>query len=110
MSYFPDIWPVIQRRCQKCHQPSVKQGNLDHYEGFRTRGKSGPAFVPGDPDNSLVFVLIAGKRYPRMPLGQPPLGEDQILLFSQWIQHAGQDDTRKAAGRQSPSCLVTTYY
>src|SRR5262245_53301873 len=71
-SYFRDIWPIVQRRCQGCHQPSVKQGNLDltQYEGFRIGGKSGPAFLPGEPDKSLVYSLIAGKREPRMPLGQ----------------------------------------
>src|SRR4051794_25471201 len=75
VSYFRDVWPVIQRRCQGCHQPSVKQGNLDltRYEAFRAGGKSGPTFVPGDPDKSLVFALVSGKREPRMPLGLPPL-------------------------------------
>src|SRR5438309_1202956 len=71
VSYLRDIWPIIQRRCQGCHQPSVKQGNLDltHYDRFREGGKSGPAFVAGDVDRSLVLALISGKREPRMPLG-----------------------------------------
>src|SRR5437773_4244371 len=66
VSYLRDIWPILQRRCQGCHQPSVKQANLDltHYDRFREGGKSGRAFVAGDPDKSLVLTLISGKREP----------------------------------------------
>src|SRR5262245_17870199 len=82
VSYFQDIWPILQRRCQGCHQPSVKQGNLDltQYQTFRSGGKSGPAFVAQDSGNSLVLALVSGKREPRMPFGQPPLDPDQIKV------------------------------
>jgi hypothetical protein len=111
VSYFREVWPVIQRRCQGCHQPSVKQGNLDltQYEGFRAGGKSGAAFVPGDPDNSLVFALISGKREPRMPLGLPPLEEDQIKLFQGWIKSGAKDDTPEAVKQPSASTGPPTY-
>ena len=45
VSYFRDIWPVIQRQCQGCHQPSIKSSNLDltSYAGFQAGGRRGPA-------------------------------------------------------------------
>jgi WD40 repeat protein len=111
VSYFRDVWPVIQRRCQGCHQPSVKQGNLDltGYEAFRAGGKSGPPFVPGDPDKSLVVAVISGKREPRMPLGLPPLEEDQIKLFQGWIKSGAKDDTPEAVKQPSTSTGPPTY-
>jgi WD40 repeat protein len=109
VSYFRDIWPLIQRRCQGCHQPSVKQGDLDltHFEGLRLGGRSGPTFVVGDADKSLILAFLSGKREPRMPLGQQPLEADQINLFEQWIKTGARDDTPTAvkpvAGTEPPS-------
>jgi WD40 repeat protein len=111
VSYFRDVWPIIQRRCQGCHQPSVKQGNLDltQYESFRAGGKTGPAFVPSDPDKSLVFALISGKREPRMPLGLPPLEQDQINLFQEWIKGGAKDDTPEPMKQPSAVTGPPTY-
>ena len=93
--YFQDIWPIIQRQCQACHQPAVKQANLQltDYEGFRQGGKSGPAFVPGDPEQSLVIAHLTGDREPRMPFGLPPLTDQEIELFRLWIKSGARDDT-----------------
>ena len=57
ISYFRQIRPVLQRQCQGCHQPASKQADLvlTSYEGFRTGGKSGPSFLAGKPDQSLVL-------------------------------------------------------
>ncbi len=110
-SYFRDIWPIIQRQCQGCHQPSVKQGNLDltHYDGFRIGGKNGPSFVPGDPDNSLVLAMVTGKREPRMPFGQTPLDDDQIKLFQLWIRNGAKDDTPEAVRQPVASTEPPVY-
>ncbi|MBI3667575.1 MAG: hypothetical protein HY236_15335 [Acidobacteria bacterium] len=95
VSYFRDIRPIIQRQCQGCHQPAVKQGGLDltRYEGFKAGGNGGSAFEPGAPEKSLVLSYIKGERTPRMPFGLPPLAPEQIDLFSRWISADGSDDT-----------------
>ena len=94
-SYFQDIRPILQRRCQACHQPASKQGELllTDYQGFSQGGKSGPAFVPGDPEASLVVAHLTGNRDPRMPLGPSPLADSEIELFRCWIKDGAQDDT-----------------
>ena len=111
VSYFRDIWPILQRRCQGCHQPSVKQGNLDltQYQTFRNGGKSGPAFVAQDSGNSLVLALVSGKREPRMPLGQPPLDPDQIKLFQRWIDSGARDDTPEAVKQPAATTEPPSY-
>ena len=50
-SYYRDVWPVIQQRCQGCHQPAQLGGelNLTSFEGLAAGGMNGAAFVPGNP-------------------------------------------------------------
>jgi len=99
ISYFRQIRPVLQRQCQGCHQPASKQADLllTSYEGFRTGGKSGPSFLAGKPDQSLVLAYLKGDRQPRMPLGGEPVAAEQIDLFRRWIAEGGTDDTPEAA-------------
>src|SRR6185295_8749768 len=95
VSYFKQIRPVLQRQCQGCHQPATKQADLilTSYESFKTGGHSGPAFVAGDPDKSLVIAYLKGERQPRMPLGGEPLTAEQIGYFQRWIAAGAVDDT-----------------
>lgn len=95
-SYFRDIWPVIQQHCQGCHQPAIKQGNLDltQYQTFLVGGKSGPVLVPDDPENSLVLAMMEGRCDPLMPLGGPPLSKELLQKFRAWV-NAGARDSPK---------------
>jgi Planctomycete cytochrome C len=82
-SYFKDIRPILQRYCQGCHQPASKQADLvlTSYETFKTGGHSGPVWIAGQPDQSLVISYLKGDKQPRMPLGGEPLTAEQIDLF-----------------------------
>jgi DNA-binding beta-propeller fold protein YncE/mono/diheme cytochrome c family protein len=95
VSYFREIRPIIQRTCQGCHQPALKNGGLDvtRYESFAAGGNKGPAFKSGAPQESVVFAYLKGERQPRMPFGSPPLADDQIELFRRWIAGGAKDDT-----------------
>src|SRR5713101_8835958 len=95
VSYFREIRPVIQRRCQGCHQPAMKYGGLDltRYESFAAGGNKGPAFKPGAPQDSAVLAYLKGERQPRMPFGSPALPDDKIELFRRWIAAGAKDDT-----------------
>lgn len=87
-SYFREVRPVLQRQCQGCHQPNLKSSNLDlsSYEGLIAGGKHGPGL-------SFVVKYLAGEMKPQMPLGQPPLGAEQIELVRNWVAAGGKDDT-----------------
>jgi hypothetical protein len=102
-SYFREIRPIIQRSCQGCHQPAMKYGGLDltRYESFAAGGNKGPAFKPGAPQESPVLAYVKGERQPRMPLGSPPLPDDQIELFRRWIAGGAKDDTPPEARETS---------
>ncbi len=102
-SYFRDVWPMIQQHCQGCHQPAIKQGNLDltQYQTLLQGGNGGPALVPGDPESSLVMAMMEGRCQPLMPLGGPPLDREIIQKFRAWIEAGAKDDTPVQLSRLS---------
>ncbi|MEW6441222.1 MAG: hypothetical protein AB1640_09855 [bacterium] len=49
---------------------------------------------PGDPDNSYLVWKIEGRpdiEGARMPLGQPPLSQEQISAVREWIQNGAPE-------------------
>jgi WD40 repeat protein/mono/diheme cytochrome c family protein len=112
VSYFREIRPIIQRNCQGCHQPAMKSGNLDltRYETVSAGGKQGPLFQPGQPGGSTLLAYLKGERQPRMPLGAPPLPDDQIELFRTWIASGAKDDTPPEARDTLPLDQPPVYH
>ena len=61
-----DVLPIFQARCVVCHGKREQRGGLD----LRTQatrlagGKSGPALVPGKPDESLIIKKIEAGQMP----------------------------------------------
>jgi roadblock/LC7 domain-containing protein len=94
VSFYKQIRPILQKRCQGCHQPAVQSGKLllTSYEGFRSGGQSGPVFKPGKPDESLVMRMITGNP-PAMPKNQNPLDPAEVELFRRWIAEGAKNDT-----------------
>src|SRR6187397_2034082 len=56
----PEILPILEKSCAKCHSGSNPQGGLD----VRTRvsllrgGSKGPALVPGSLEKSILFHRV----------------------------------------------------
>ena len=111
ISYFRQIRPILQRQCQGCHQPASKQGELllTSYEAFKGGGRSGPAFVAGQPEKSLVLAYLKGEKEPRMPFGGEPLSGEQIHLFQRWIAAGATDDTPEAAREKLEAGKAAVY-
>jgi WD40 repeat protein len=107
-SYYREIQPVLQKNCIGCHQPAMKSSGLDltTFDGFRTGGKHGPAFVAGAPADSLVVRYMTGEMKPPMPFGAPPLSKADIELVSEWIKAGASDDSP----RESVSTGPTVYH
>lgn len=94
VSYYRDVRPILQKRCQGCHQPATQGGKLivTSFEGFKAGGASGASFVPGRPQDSAVMRYITGSP-PAMPKGQKPLDERQVELIRRWIADGAKNDT-----------------
>ena len=57
---------VFQARCVRCHGGLAKEGGLDlrTLESRLKGGKSGPALVPGKPEESLLFKRMVNGQMP----------------------------------------------
>ena len=111
ISYYKQVWPLVQRHCQGCHQPARADAELvmTSLTEFREGGDSGPGFIPGKPDESLVIKHMTGQAKPRMPKDKDPLPDEQIELFRRWIAEGAKDDTPESARRVLSADDVPTY-
>jgi hypothetical protein len=84
------VRPVLADRCYKCHSTGAEKLKaalfVDSREGLLKGGETGPALVPGKPDESR---LIRAVRYLDENLQMPPkvkLPEDQIAALEAWVK------------------------
>jgi WD40 repeat protein len=103
-SYQRDIRPILDKNCTSCHQPALKQSDLDltTYARFEAGGKRGAAFVPGSPEQSLVIQFITAALKPSMPLGQPQLAPGDVSILRDWISAGARDDSSSEVGSNEP--------
>src|SRR6188768_500471 len=89
-AFFEDkVLPILKARCFECHSHEsgkMKGGlTLDSRSGWQTGGNTGPAIIPGKPDESL---LVKAVRRSDKDLEMPPkekLADGEIALIEQWI-------------------------
>ena len=75
----PDIAPLLRENCTKCHGGAKQKGGLDlrTIESALKGGESGPAFVPGKPEESRLVTFLHADADPHMPpKGQLGAGGD----------------------------------
>ncbi len=85
------IRPVLVGTCFRCHGDNKTGGNLriDSREALMKGGDSGPAIVPGNPDESLLLIAITRKSddvSAMPPEKDKALRADQIADFTRWIK------------------------
>jgi WD40 repeat protein len=109
LSYWQDIRPIFLHSCTSCHQPEKLKGKLDltTYHGLKIGGKTGAAFLPGDPAKSLIISQVTGDE-PEMPEKGDPLRPEEVSLISRWIQQGGIDDTPAGASTATTIPSVPT--
>lgn len=99
------IRPLLIERCYQCHSTAkkVKGGlTLDSRRGWEKGGDTGPAVVPGKPDESL---LVKAVRYQDADLQMPPggkLADAEIALLEDWVRR-GAPDPRDESATDKPT-------
>ena len=88
-----EVRPIMERTCWNCHSDQIQNSGLDlsTREGALLGGLRGPAIVPGNAADSLLFRQVAGLEGPAMPLGIP-LTEEEIEVFRTWINEGAEWD------------------
>ena len=86
-----DVLPILFTRCVVCHGGRQKKGGLDlrTRQSMLTGGKSGPAIVPGKPDESLLVKKIHDRDMPPPRLlvdfGIRPVEAGEFESIRGWI-------------------------
>ncbi len=109
-----DVYPILLRRCVVCHGRDVHQGELD----LRTRasmlrgGKSGPAFVPSHPEQSLILEKIRSEAMPPrrqvVEFSIKPIEPAETAVLERWIAlGAPEADVKPDVAGTEPDPLVS---
>ena len=82
------IRPLFIKHCVECHGPEEQSGDLrlDLHAAATKGGSTGPAFVAGETDKSL---LIRAVQYKDSKLKMPPDGkleDEEIAIIVEWVR------------------------
>lgn len=94
--YFENkVRPLLVEHCYECHSGAAKKLKanlyLDSREGWRIGGDSGPAVIPGKPDESLLYQSVS---HSNSELKMPPktrLSDDEVVILHRWITMGAPD-------------------
>lgn len=110
------IQPILEKKCVSCHgEASVKGGLLlSDLKGVLAGGKSGPLFIPGNPDTSLLIhrVHLPGDDKKHMPpASKPQLTEAEASVLRAWIKSGAATDAKLFSLPEKDSFrIVATQY
>ena len=79
---------ILKTHCVSCHGGPEPVRNLDlsTREGALRGGGRGPAIVPGDVLESLLYRTITHQHDLKMPQGKPKLPDADIKIIKNWIE------------------------
>jgi hypothetical protein len=79
------IRPLLAEHCWKCHGAEKQRGGLrlDSRTALLRGGESGPAIVPGKPEESLLIEAVNYASYEMPPEGRLP--DALIERLTQWV-------------------------
>ena len=103
------VRPLLAERCFECHshEKKIKGGLvLDSRSGWEKGGDSGPALVPGKPDDSL---LIKAVRYTDPDLSMPPkkrLSATEVAVLTEWVRLGAPDPRGDFAAAKKVTALT----
>lgn len=90
VDFVRDVKPILERRCLECHNRDyVFAGlRLETHDLAMKGGRSGPAIVPGKPDES---VLLLGHESPvAMPPTPEGTFEEEKAVLKAWIAQGAE--------------------
>ena len=92
VSFSQDVFPIIDRRCTKCHgggtnddgSPRIEEGlSMLTYEDLLAGSWNGPVIEPGDVENSYLIEQISTGE---MPKKEPDLLPNEIRIIRAWVE------------------------
>jgi hypothetical protein len=100
------IRPVLVENCYPCHSTAANKRRggllLDTRDGFRKGGDSGPALVPGKPDESLFLKAVRHTGDLKMP-PKGKLPAPVVADLEAWVKMGAPDPRDKATAAVTAS-------
>ena len=100
------IRPLFIEHCYECHSAGAKELkanlSLDSRTGWETGGDSGPAIIPGEPEDSLLLHAVS---YSNSDLEMPPknrLPASKIKHLKSWIAMGAPDPRESKVKKTTP--------
>src|SRR5436190_20986364 len=86
--YRDQVEPLLGKSCAPCHNAKVKQGGLDlsTRESLLKGSEHGPVVIPGNPNDSQLYKVVAHISEPAMPFKGKKLPDEDVAKISDWIK------------------------
>jgi WD40 repeat protein len=101
VDYYRDVFPILESKCLACHNGSHHESGLvlESSEALLRGGETGPAVVPGSPEQSRLFLAAAGRGdSPMPPMPNPvqatPLDTGELGRLRDWIAQGAKPGVR----------------
>ncbi len=92
------VRPVLESKCLGCHASEPQGGlRMDSRKALLKGGKSGPALVAGNPDESLILQAVRREQALKMPPTEP-LPQNEIDDLARWVADGAAWAERPAPG------------
>ncbi len=113
LSFFENkIRPVLAENCYRCHSQAEEKSKggltLDTRDGWSKGGDSGPALVPGQPEESRLIKAVH-RHDPDTAM--PPKGEklpDKVIAdLEEWVRMGAPDPRTAAVSAATPGGGLT---
>src|SRR5579884_1065911 len=103
-----EVRPLLAARCLSCHGDSKPKGGLrlTSRQSVLKGGDSGPAVVPGKPENSLLVHAVRYLDPPRMP-PREKLPDREVEVLTRWVALGAPWPQSAATVAQGPHFRIT---
>jgi len=95
-TYDQDVRPIISKYCLPCHLSDSENPSgleMDTYASMRKGGENGDPVVPGQPEESLMYLKLQdpppfGKQMPR---NRKKLQDEELQTIRRWIEQGAKE-------------------
>jgi len=97
VSFEAQIQPILAAKCARCHGDTKQTAGLNVNSGatLQRGGESGPAVVPGKPDESPLYEMVREGHMP--PKGSAPLTAAELESLRRWIVEGAKSSNPSAS-------------
>jgi hypothetical protein len=109
LNYQENIQPIFREKCFACHDADKMKGGLDltTFTKLMEGGGSGAVVKPGDPDGSRLYLTVAHKAQPFMPLKADQMPQPAVDTIRIWIEQGALENAGSKAIAMKPKADVS---